>query len=158
VIKLFLILLLVSFNISAKSKSPVPEGMSEAECLAINIYFEARNEKSNFYKAAVGFVTMRRMISNEWPDSICEVVYEQRLSRRTKKWVAMYSWTLDGLSDNPKNEKAYQNSLHIAIMVLSETIKDKTKKATHYHNTSVNPYWASSLIKTAHLGNHIFYK
>ncbi|MEO1276409.1 MAG: cell wall hydrolase, partial [Pseudomonadota bacterium] len=33
-----------------------------------------------------------------------------------------------------------------------------TGKATHYHATHVRPRWASKLVRTARIGDHIFYR
>jgi hypothetical protein len=33
-----------------------------------------------------------------------------------------------------------------------------TNNATHYHTDYVNPYWAPSLVETASVGTHIFYR
>lgn len=158
--KLLLILLLCSGSVSAQvlSKSPIPFNLSESECMALNMYYEARAERTAKNIGAVGHVTMRRVKSKHWPNTICEVVYQQRYSKRAGKWIAMYSWTKDGESDIPRQFASYDKCLKIAIMVLNGMIADNTYRATHYHNTSVNPYWAGSLIKTVQLGNHIFYR
>lgn len=152
--------ILCSFPISAQvlSKSPVPFGLSELECMALNMYYEARAERTIKNIAAVGHVTIRRKNSKYWPNTICAVVYQQRYSKKAKNWVPMYSWTKDGKSDIPNQFKSYDKCLKISAMVLNGTIPDNTYNATHYHNTSVEPYWAASLIKTVQLGNHIFYR
>jgi len=157
--KILLVLLLCSGSASAaiKSKSPIPFGLSEAECMALNMYYEARAERTVKNIAAVGHVTMWRKKSKHWPNTVCDVVYQQRLNKYGK-WIPMYSWTKDGESDIPKQFKSYNKCLKVAMMVLNGMIADNTYRATHYHNTSVNPYWAGSLIKTVQLGNHIFYK
>ena len=139
------------------SKSVVPFDLTELECLANNIYFEARSEKYDLSKAAVGYVTLHRKNSKYWPNTICNVVYQQRLNKH-KQWIPMYSWTKDGKSNIPIQYKSYNYCLKIAKRVLNGTIKDVTKNATHYHNTTVSPIWAKTLTKTIQLENHIFYK
>ena len=47
----------------------------QMNCLAINIYHEARGETVEG-KFAVGHVTMNRVNSNRFPNSICKVVYQ----------------------------------------------------------------------------------
>jgi len=54
--------------------------------------------------------------------------------------------------------KSYNRCLQIARRILDGTIKDITKKATHYHNTSVDPYWVGGMNLVAQIGNHIFYR
>ena len=156
-LSIILVILLISFQISAESRYPIPFDLSELDCLALNMYYESRSEQSITDIAAVGYVTLQRVQSEHWPNTICKVVYQQRLSKY-QKWTPMFSWTYDGISDIPLNYKSYNKCLKIAQLVMDGDIKDKTKNATHYHNLKVNPYWSSSLIMTTKLGNHIFYK
>lgn len=158
------IILLLTFTLPTLShakkitKSPIPHGLDDLDCMALNLYHESRNEGSDVFIATTGFVTMQRVKRSAYPDSVCKVVYEQRLSNRTKKWVPMFSWTKDGKSDNPKNHKSYNRCLRIARKILDGSIKDITKRATHYHNTSVDPYWVGSMNLIAQIGNHVFYR
>ena len=59
---------------------------SEVQCLAENIYFEARAE-SYGGKAAVGNVTRNRVEDSRWPSTYCEVVMQGpvRESWKTKQ-------------------------------------------------------------------------
>ena len=86
----------------------VPEkaiDINEMHCLATNIYHEARGE-SNEGKFAVGNVTMNRVDSNRFPDSICEVVYqaEYRVNWKgdqvPRRHRCQFSWYCDGKSDD----------------------------------------------------------
>ena len=126
--------------------------------MTLNLYYESRGEVNSLHIAAIGYVTVQRVINKYYPDTVCKVVYEQRYSKKYKRWVPMYSWTLDSNSDIPKNTKSYNKCLNIAKKILNRDIIDVTNNATHYHNLTVKPYWASSMIKTASLGNHIFYR
>jgi len=79
--KLLLVLPLVlisPFALSSDNK--------DAECLAENIYHEARGE-STLGKIAVGLVTINRVRDARWPSNICSVVYEGpvRESWKTKQ-------------------------------------------------------------------------
>ena len=47
----------------------------ELDCMASNIYFEASTQ-SRVGKIAVAQVTMNRVRSPEFPNSVCEVVYQ----------------------------------------------------------------------------------
>jgi spore germination cell wall hydrolase CwlJ-like protein len=31
-------------------------------------------------------------------------------------------------------------------------------RATHYHTTAIQPYWSSTLLRTANIGTHVFYR
>lgn len=46
----------------------------------------------------------------------------------------------------------------ILDQVLGGSLPDPTGGADHYHATSVSPYWADKMPKTADIGNHRFYK
>jgi Cell Wall Hydrolase len=46
----------------------------------------------------------------------------------------------------------------VALHVMLGLNKPVTNKATHYHTDYVNPYWAPSLVETAEIGTHIFYR
>jgi len=50
--------------------------MLAATCLALNVYFEARSEAVNA-QFAVAQVTMNRVLSNKYPDTVCGVVCEK---------------------------------------------------------------------------------
>lgn len=131
----------------------------DQKCLALNIYWEARNQGLNG-QIAVGYVTVNRVFSHKYPYTICEVVWEKRISKRTKKLVPQFSWTLDGKFDNPKEKLAWTNAKNIAEYVLKYYSKysDPTFGALNYHADYVKPIWRNYLVKTKKIGTHIFYK
>ncbi len=51
-------------------------------CLAMNIYHEARGESVEGQRA-VGLVTLHRVLARSYPDDICSVVYQPK----------QFSWT-----------------------------------------------------------------
>ena len=119
-------------------------------CAAQNVYFESRGEP-DLGQLAVTQVVLNRMESPRWPDSICGVVWQDK----------QFSWTHDGKSDtinvgNKLNRLAWMKSVFYAVMAMIEN--DVTNGATHYHSTSVKPYWTDSMMQTAIIGNHIFYR
>lgn len=139
----------------------------EINCLATNIYFEARNQ-GVAGQVAVGAVTLNRVWDKRFPNSICEVVYQAQLSRwwlETKgKEVPLrnqcqFSWYCDGKPDDIKDEETYRNIYRLSeLMVNSNSIIDITEGATHYHADYVAPSWASSKVKTTEIEDHIFYR
>lgn len=64
----------------------------EVTCLALNIYYEARGEPLSGQQA-VAEVTMNRVASPRFPNTVCEVVYEKRWDRLRKRYVGAFSWT-----------------------------------------------------------------
>ena len=61
----------------------------EVDCLAQNMYFEAGIE-SKAGKLAVAEVTMNRVKSSEFPNTVCEVVYQRT------KYTCQFSWICEG--------------------------------------------------------------
>ena len=63
--------------------------MREVDCLAKNIYFEAKGEP-RAGKIAVAEVTMNRVKSKQFPRSVCAVVYQKT------KGTCQFSWVCEG--------------------------------------------------------------
>tara|TARA_R100001594_G_scaffold95182_1_gene129501 strand:- start:351 stop:746 length:396 start_codon:yes stop_codon:yes gene_type:complete len=122
-------------------------------CLALNIYFEARNE-SIAGQIAVAEVTLNRVASKNYPNNVCGVVYQ-----KGKKSCA-FSWTCDDISDTPYEKKAFNKSIDLAkhVLVYQDYISVVGEKALFYHNKSVKPYWLKDVKKINTIGNHIFYE
>lgn len=127
--------------------------------MAKNIYFEAENQSLRG-KLAVGLVTLNRVVSKRFRNTICEVVWRKRRHPDTGKWVAQFSWTLDGKSDTPLNQKVWDEAMLLASALLSTEsgIEDFTMGATHYHADYVNPWWSQFLRQIMVIETHIFYK
>lgn len=125
------------------------EKAESRECLALNIYHEARNQTIDG-QYAVAHVTMNRVSSSKYADNICDVVYADK----------QFSWTWTLSDTTPDDQKAYNLAYTIASEVMSNTSEDNTGGADHYHADYVNPFWATEefMIKTAEIGTHIFYK
>jgi spore germination cell wall hydrolase CwlJ-like protein len=143
--------------------------VTSVDCLAQNIYWEARNQSFGG-QVAVGLVTMNRVKDKRFPNTVCEVVYQgPRKSSNKDSNISIpirnrchFSWYCDGKSDKwPKNDKTAINLAYdIASMILDHKIHflDITRGATHYHADYVYPEWASSKEKTVEIDDHIFYK
>ncbi|MES9946293.1 MAG: cell wall hydrolase [Candidatus Thiodiazotropha sp.] len=125
----------------------------EIACLAQNIYFEARSE-SEQGQLAVGHVVMNRVAHKRYPDSVCAVVKQGGERRRHR---CQFSWWCDGRSDQPMNQKAWQQSLQLARTILAGDTKDPTDGALWYHADYVNPEWSSILVLGKKIGQHLFY-
>ena len=144
VIQKTILILLLLLSFSAKADSPL-------ECLAKNIYFESRNQPW-VGKLAVAQVTLNRVADSRFPDSICDVVKQQ------KKNTCQFSWYCDGLSDTPHDVKEWKQSLVIAIYSQVAEIPDVTEGSLWYHATYIDPpYWARVFTKKLVIQDHIFY-
>lgn len=155
----------------------LPVDQQQLDCLATNIYHEARGE-SDLGKLAVAHVTVNRVKSRRFPNTVCDVVYQAQYS----KWWAQqgkqvpirhrchFSWYCDGVSDAivltdsegniiQKNMQAWHDSNRIARQVLLEKTVDPTSGATHYYNPKLaKPYWIKYYQRVAVVENHAFYK
>jgi len=134
---------------------------NELSCMALNIYFEARDE-SRMGQLAVGLVTINRVLSNKYPNTVCEVVWQKRKNPKTGKWVAQFSWTLDGKHDRPYKDEKWEEIQYLAHALLAErslfNIKDFTQGSTHYHADYVNPWWNKAFTPTLKVDTHLLYR
>lgn len=117
-------------------------------CLALNVYFEARSEDLAA-QYAVAEVTLNRVASPDFPDDVCEVVWQRK----------QFSWTHDGKSDKPRDRKAWRRAVSVAAYALEDDGHTVVGyDALYYHADYVNPYWARTYERVAKVGRHIFYR
>lgn len=153
-----LALLLASSDLLANEKPSLSKW--QKECLAKNIYHEARGE-STAGMLAVAMVTLNRVDSKRYPNTVCNVVYQGL--KENGKFVpnkCQFSWVCDGLTDRPSDWKMYNMILkHIipAVMHLRSLDYDLTGGALHYHADYVKPHWADEDKVFAKIDKHIFY-
>ncbi len=134
-------------------------------CLAQNIYFEAGNQPF-IGRYAVANVTLNRVNDLQFPNTVCEVVYQTK--EYTKSWKTgelipkrgkcQFSWYCDGKVDEPQDSVTWIESIRIADMALQSSNFDVTEGALWYHADYVHPYWADHLERVVTIEDHIFYK
>jgi len=142
----------------------------EINCLAQNIYFEARDQTIKG-QIAVSLVTINRVESKRFPNSICKVVKQARYRQgKLVKHKCHFSWFCDGKSDVPRDRIAWKVALTIAKAMLEKPgahikhfgkvwdMKDFLNGAKYYHRIDVNPYWNNKMIKVMQIGDHVFWK
>jgi spore germination cell wall hydrolase CwlJ-like protein len=128
----------------------------DIKCLALNIFHEARSE-SKAGQRAVASVTLNRVASKRYPNTICEVVYEKRWDRIRKRYVGAFSWT--EFDQPPKlKSKAWYRAWQIAEVAYKEKDKKFLNGAVFYHAKYIKPSWARKKKPVAKIGSHIFYK
>ena len=134
---------------------------NDYHCLASNIYWEARNQPI-IGKLAVANVTLNRVASKRYPNTICGVVTQTRYypSGRIDLHSCQFSWYCDGLKDEPIETWgfSYEESFELAVSFLEKRPMDVTEGALYYHNLDVEPSWAKSLDRVVLIEDHIFYK
>jgi spore germination cell wall hydrolase CwlJ-like protein len=138
------------------------ETEKQITCMAKNIFYEAATE-STAGKLAVAQVTLNRVKSSRFPNTVCEVVYEGPTYRSglPKRDRCQFSWYCDGKGDDPKEGRLWSASVKLAKHVFryKENMVDITDGATHYHaNYIANPRWADRTKVTTSIDQHIFYR
>ena len=157
-------------------QAEVPETEPSAECLAMNMYHEARGQGIAGV-LAVSFVVFNRVKDKRFPNTVCQVIRQgptreswktrkvKNLSPTLRKYYPVknrcqFSWWCDGRSDETKDTKLYARYLKISKgMIRNEfSLIDITDGATFYHADYVKPAWAKTKIRTIEIGDHIFYR
>ena len=123
------------------------------DCLALNIYHEARGEPLEG-KIAVGQVIMNRVGDPDFPAGVCEVVKQGGERPRDR---CQFSWWCDGLSDRPDDAGAWQDSKGLAGKILAGGLEDPTRGALWYHVDLVTPDWQMDIVRQGKIGRHVFY-
>lgn len=124
------------------------------ECMALNIYHEARGD--NYAgKVAVSDVVLNRVNDTRYPNTICDVIYQGGEERGR----CHFSWYCDGRSDIPFDDIAWQEAEMIAKEVL-ENQQGITEGATHYHAYTIRPDWVNDrgMQMVGRIGDHVFYR
>jgi len=120
----------------------------DMHCLAKNIYHEAGIEERPG-KIAVAQVTLNRLQTKRWGNSICAVVYAK----------AQFSWTLEKKKrwSQPKGELWNESVAVAQEFVLGKRVKG-IEKSKFYHTDYINkPSWTKTMVQVKQIGQHIFY-
>ncbi len=119
----------------------------EMGCLAMNIYFEGRGESARG-RAAIASVTMNRVHSKRYPNTICEVVWQRK----------QFSWTTISPRHHVINDiAAWNQALLVAKLFVNGAQISLVGDATHYHSVNVQPSWQDATKLVALVGDHYFY-
>ena len=121
-------------------------GRRAHHCLALNVYWEARNQALSG-QLAVAQVTMNRVRDPRYPNDICEVVHDHR----------QFSWYWDGLPDSPRDPRAWLNARLVASAAIHGSGHAELDRVTHYHAVYSQPYWKDSMTMVTTIGDHVFY-
>lgn len=155
---------IVTLNANRSAKYPAHPmylEVNENKCLAMNIYYEARNQTAEG-QYAVAFVTLNRLQLPEFPDNVCDVVYQKTWSKYKRRFIAQFSWVTCKRCIKPADKKRWKLANNIASNTMkfygTNMLDDPTMGATHYHATYVKPKWRLKFEKTIRIGTHIFYK
>ena len=120
----------------------------ELFCLTKNVFHEAGVE-SKVGKVAVAQVTLNRLKSKKWGNTVCSVVHSK----------AQFSWTLQKkkVRNNPKG-KLWNDSVN-AVHEFTHGLRVKGLEKSHFYHTDyiVAPKWTKSMKVVTKIDQHIFY-
>ena len=130
------------------------EKIRQLDCLTRNIYWEAASEPFEG-KVAVAQVTMNRLASGRFGDSVCGVIYQKNVFY--EKVICQFSWVCESTHKvKPVYQPLWAESELVAKKVLLENFRlPGLKDALFYHADYVSPGWKKPKIDK--IGRHIFY-
>jgi spore germination cell wall hydrolase CwlJ-like protein len=129
----------------------------EIDCLARNVYYESRGESWDG-QLAVAMVTLNRVESDRFPNSVCAVVNERYKVKN--QFVCQFSWRCE-IWNNPQLKV---NREHISYKVAEHAIQNYhlidlvTPDTLWFHATYVKPKWRKFKERVARIDTHIFYR
>ena len=119
---------------------------NDLNCLTKNIYYEAGVE-SKTGKYAVANVTLNRLKTGYWGNTVCKVVYAKK----------QFSWTLAKKLPRPNNQ-LWAESEDVARKVLAGHRVRGLSKSLYYHATYIkDPKWVDPRHEAGQIGAHVFY-
>lgn len=131
------------------STAALVNDQESVDCLARTVYFEARGEPVAG-QMAVASVVLARVESEEFPDTVCEVVTE---ARKPGKFRCQFTWWCDGRTDVPKNAEEYRRAIGVAVAAM--LLGPQPDGPTHFHAADMQPQWDMDQVAT--IGGHVFY-
>ena len=141
------------FTSEAIANTKVRDRGPEWYCLTEALYFEARGE-SHSGQLAVAEVILNRVDSKRYPDTICGVVKQGQHRRNA----CQFSYNCDGRANTIGNKAVFERLGKLSKVMMDGKPRTMTGRALFYHNTSVRPRWAKKFVRTARIGDHIFYR
>ncbi len=114
---------------------------TDLQCLAKAIYFEARGE-SLTGQLAVGHVILNRVKHTQFPNTICEVIYQTKPN-------CQFSWYCDGKPDTIPHSSSAELAQTLAKQLLNNNVPDMTNGALFFKRKGNK--------NGIEIGNHVFY-
>jgi spore germination cell wall hydrolase CwlJ-like protein len=140
----------------AEAATVDPEGDAPLEdaltCLARTVYWEAKGEDLAAMEA-VANVVMNRLASDDFPQTVCEVVTQGK-----DEGPCQFSWWCDGNPDDIEEPERFEMTMDVARRALNQELTDRTNGALYFHGQGSTPDWAADYVETVTLGEHVFYR
>lgn len=120
----------------------------EMNCLAQNIYYEARGE-SILGMVGIAQITLNRADSkHRGKSTLCGVVHDDR----------QFSWANGSAKPRRLDKVSWQHSLHIAQLVLLGVRIRELDDAIYFHSRKIKqPKWSRDLPVNKTIGKHIYF-
>lgn len=128
----------------------------DLDCLARNVYFEARGEPAAG-QYAVAEVTMNRRAASRYPETLCAVVYQKNWDTLRGRYVGAFSWTEFKVLPELRGED-WERAQKVAEEVYSGRHVPSLQGAMYFHATYIRPSWAKEKTAVARIGRHVFYR
>jgi hypothetical protein len=123
----------------------------DVDCLAAAVYYEARGE-SAAGQAAVAQVVLNRVRYPTFPKTVCGVVY-QGVGHKG----CQFSFACHKPGGRPEGA-AWAKARAVANRALAGHVMSGVGSATYFHLASLGPIWGDAMIRTAQVGQHVFYR
>lgn len=144
----------ISFTINSTEVVAASCNKDAATVLAMNMYHEARGdgdnlEDRNAAMQMVGEVTLNRVRSKRYPNTVCDVVYQKN----------QFSWTTQD-DITPKEKESWEHAVELSKSMLAGTADYFDNGATHFINLEKVdnvPKWVGRLKYVGKVGEHVFY-
>ncbi len=141
------------YNEAQLMSLPRPRSNAQHRCLTEALYFEARGEPIRG-QYAVAEVILNRVDNDNYPDNICDVVYQNA----HRHLACQFTYACDGIPENMTDRATWDRLSRIARLMMDGAPRTLTSGATHYHADYVHPDWARVYPRTATIGQHLFYR
>jgi len=153
---------LKSIQAAKIAKTKAIDAAKQEQCLAMNIYYEARSQSATG-QWAIGLTTLKRVSMSNFPNSVCKVVYQRNWVKKLDRRIAQFSWVDElGTCETcrhivPKDKKSWTAALNAAKRA-KRMFGQTSWKADHYHRYDMTTKWSSRMKKTMRIGDHVFFQ
>jgi len=147
------------------TRSPLAEATErfwrEVDCLARNVYWEAVADGEEGQRA-VAAVTLNRVATPGFPDTICGVVNQGAPRGQVREdWpqTCQFSWRCTGRAHRrPPEGAAWEQALAVALEAILSPEENTLDGALYFHAVYVRPKWSHRLNYVGRIGGHLFYR
>ena len=123
---------------------------SEANCMAVAVYHEARGESVEG-QLAVARVIMNRAASGKYPTTWCGVVKQPWQF----SFVNPHTGAMPGVD---QASASWRKAQGITRLAMANAVPSLSTDVLWYHANYVAPSWGRRLTKVSQIGAHIFYR